>query len=526
MAETASLSSAVRWSFVMDGGRQAITTLTTLVLAALLGPEAFGLIAMALVYVSLLELLLKQGMGAAIVQREELRRSHLDTAFWLVVAAAAVLTAVGVILSGPWAAANRTPELRPVVIALTALVPLHALMVVQEAVLRRGMRFRLLALRSNASVLVGGVVGIALAVSGAGVWALVAQQLTAGAVGVLVLWTVSSWRPRPTFSRQAASDLLRFSSGSLLGSLGVFVVNRADALLIGLFFGPAVVGLYRLASRLIEAVVGATVSALMSVSLPELSRVQRDPARFTEGVLRFTWMSAVLTLPVLGALAGASDAVLRLIGVEWAPAAPALRLLCIAGAVRALFAFTGPMLQALGRPFEQAAIAWLVGLLGSLGFVVAGVLVRGASTTSQLRGLALSQALLYGLVFGAICLWLLRRRAGVHPVAVFSVTAPAGLAGVLGFSVAFLLWQLPSVRALSPLAAVSAVCLPAAGSSLGVLMTVDRRARSIVVTSTGRLRAWRKHAVAPSAEATDGRAGHDPLARDADGAADTRPHRL
>lgn len=475
-----SLGSAMRWSYVMDGGRQAITSVITLVLAALLGPEAFGVIAMALVYLALLELVLKQGMGAAVVQREDLRGAHLDTAFWIVMGTALALTGVSAGLSGWWAGVNRTPELQPVILGLTAMIPLQGLTVVQEALLRRRFRFRSLALRTNVSVLCGGALGVGLALAGFGVWALVAQQVGTVLVATAVLWAVSGWRPGMRVSAGAARELLGFSTGSFLGSLGVFLINRSDALLIGLFFGPVVVGLYRLASRLIEAVVGITVSALMSVSLPELSRAQHDPVRFKRGVLRLTWISAALTLPPLGLLAGASEGVLGVVGQEWLPAAWALRLLCVAGAVRALFAFTGPMLQALGRPYEQAAVAWVTGLLSSGGFVVAGLLVRGMPLGSQLGGLALSQALLYGLVFAAICMVLVRHRAGVTLAEMSRAAAPALGAGLAATATGVVAWRTLGLAQLSPWPALLLAAAPAAVAGLALLGAADARFRAVV----------------------------------------------
>lgn len=472
-----SLGSAVRWAYVMDGGRQFFASLITFVLAALLGPEALGIIAMALVYMAFIELLLKQGMAAAVVQREDLQDTHLDTAFWLVMATALVLTAASAALSGWWAAVNRTPELQPVVLALTTMVPLQGLTVVQEALLRRQFRFRSLALRTNVSVIVGGLIGLGLALTGFGVWALVAQQVATALVAVVVLWAVSGWRPGTELSTGAARDLLGFSTGSFLGSLGVYFNTRADALLIGLLFGPVVVGLYRLASRMMESLGGVTVSALMSVSLPELSRAQNDPVRFKRAVLRLTWISAVLTVPAFGVLAGLSEPILGLLGQEWLPAVWALRLLCIAGAIRVVFTFTGPMLQALGRPYEQAVFAWVTALLASAGFLVAGFLVGGMGLRLQLGGLALSQALGYGPALGALCMVIMWRRAGVTLPEMVRVVWPALVAGVVAALVGVFTWRGLAVGDLPHWMALALAAVPTATAGLAVVAAGDRQFR-------------------------------------------------
>ena len=128
-----------------------MTTVLTFVLAGMLGPRAFGLIAMALVFVGFVEMLLQQGLMPAIVQRKELRAEHADTAFWCVCAAALVLTAVLAVAAPFWGALNGVPELTAVVWALAPLVPIQALVVVQEALLRRDLEFKSLALRGTSA---------------------------------------------------------------------------------------------------------------------------------------------------------------------------------------------------------------------------------------------------------------------------------------------------------------------------------------------------------------------------------------
>ncbi len=148
--------------------------------------------------------------------------------------------------------------------------------------MRRDLNMRPLAVRTNISVIFGGIVGVVFAFIFRNVWALVAQQLATSACDVLVLWWYSDWRPKFRFAWWAAKDLLSFSIGSSLASLGVFVNGRADVLITGLFFGGVAVGLYRFASRLVDTVVSVTVTSLQGASLPELSRYQDNPARFRE----------------------------------------------------------------------------------------------------------------------------------------------------------------------------------------------------------------------------------------------------
>ena len=258
---------ALKWSYVMDVGRQFTTLLVTFVLAGMLGPRAYGIVAIAATYIAFLQLLLAQGLQPAVIQRRDLRDEHKDTAFWMIMAAAVGLTLLTIPLSSWWADLNNTPELGPVVLALSLTLPIEGLRVVQEALMRRDLNMRPLAVRTNVSVIFGGVVGVVCAVVFRNVWALVAQQLATSACDVVCLWWYSDWRPHFRVTRWAAKDLLSFSVGSSIASLGVFVNTRADVLITGVFFGGVAVGLYRFASRLVDTVVSVTVTSTLSPDL-------------------------------------------------------------------------------------------------------------------------------------------------------------------------------------------------------------------------------------------------------------------
>lgn len=472
------LRRSVGWSYVMDGGRQILTAIITAILAMMLGPSAFGVVAMAVVYVLFIEMVLQQGLIAAIVQRPSLETQHVTSAFWMTLVASVVLMSVSLALSGWWADVNDTPQLSSVINWLSALIPLKGLTLVQEAILRRRMAFRSLALRTNGAELSGGVVGIACAFAGFGVWSLVAQQISRRIVEVAVLWSVSDWRPSLRFSRAHAVELLSFSSGSFLGSVAVFVNNRADALLIGLYLGPTAVGLYRFALRFVDLVVDGLVRSLVSVSLPELSRLQADRVAFSARLATLVHFGSALALPALGVLAATAPRLMAVIGPEWQPAARPLQILCVVGGVRTMTMFTGPMLQALGRPFLQASLAWVVAVISAATFVAAGMALQEAPIVVQVSGIALSRAVVYGGAVLGIVTWLLGRYGGVRARAFLGIVWPGlaagGAAVAAGAAVEVLALSLP------PLAAATLVGGTAATTAAVVLWVADQRVRQLV----------------------------------------------
>ena len=392
-----SFGRAVRWSYAMDGGRQVVTMLTTFVVAGLVGPSSYGLVALALVYVLFIETILRQGMVSAIVQRQKLTDDHVDSAFWLMLISSGVLMGVSLLLSGWWASVNDLPELRALICVLSVTLPLKGLVVVQEAVLRRTMDFRRLAIRTNIAMISGAAVGIASAVAGLGEWALIAQQVTDAVVGVAVLWAVADWRPHLSMSRRAVRDLLGFSVGSFLASIAVFIGNRADDILTGLFFGPVAIGLYRFAYRLVDTIVDGLSRSLQSVALPELSRLQDRKAEFADRMVSIVTVSGLLVVPVLAVVAVAGPSLLAVIGDNWTAASKALAVLCVVGSLRALNMLSAPMLQALGRPHLLAVYAWVSAVLSTLAFLAAGILLRGSPVADQVMWMALSRLAVYAI---------------------------------------------------------------------------------------------------------------------------------
>lgn len=424
-APTEKFSTAVGWSFAMNFGRLLATLGTTFLLASLLGPEAFGTVALALIYITLLQLIMQQGLVPAVIQRNPLTERHLDSAFWLTIGAASLLTVVGWVLSGWWATVNNTPDAAPVMQALSVLVLIKGLVAVQEAWLRRQLQFRSLALRTTAASICGAAVGVTWAIIDRSPWALVAQQITTDIVGCAVLWKVSSWRPRMRFWLSEARQLAGFAGKASVSSVGVFLNNRVDAALVGVYFGATAVGLYRLAARLVEAVLEFTVQPLQHVALPEFARYQIDPQRARERYRKLVLTSTTLAAPAIACVFAAAEPFLAVLGDEWSAAATPLQLLCIVGIVRAITMLNGSALQAAGRPGLQAKMTWTAAGLSCVSFVIVGQALTGRSVDAQVIGIAASRAVLYSLVLLPLGqLWFVARIFGLPLTAMLKLVGP------------------------------------------------------------------------------------------------------
>ncbi len=280
---------------------------------------------------------------------------------------------------------------------MSALLPTQGLILVQEAILRRDMSFRPLAVRNTIASVIGGLLGVVAAFLGLGVWALVIQQLGTALAKLGLLWSVTDWRPRFRFSTSHLRDLLSFSTGSFLTSIGVFVNNQADGLFVGMFFGPAAIGLYRFAQRMMTQVLALSLAgpSMVSVALPALSRFQSDRAEFTDELRRLVHVAVATSVPLFGILAAVADPLMQLLGDQWVPAVTAVQLLCVVGAVQALSSLVQPVLQGLGHPHRQAVLTWVLAAFSAGSFIAVGILLQGAELTRQVNLLAWSRAAVY-----------------------------------------------------------------------------------------------------------------------------------
>ncbi|MGH7359874.1 MAG: oligosaccharide flippase family protein, partial [Candidatus Rokuibacteriota bacterium] len=472
-----SLRRSLRWAVVMNWGQRGIGAGFTYVLAAILGPREFGLVVLGLAFVELAQVFVEQGISTAIVQRRKLEGDHLDSAFWLSLAWGLVLAGGTVALSGWWAAANDAPELRNVVVALSALLVIWALMTVQMSLLQREGRFKELAICWNIGALAGGVCGLALALAGAGVWAFVAQQIVMDAVALVAMWAAARWAPRARFSRAHARELLGFSVNVFAANLGGFATRRSDTLLMGLFFGPAAVGLYRIADRLVELVLELTMRPVGFLALPFFSRYQDDPASLRATVEKCLRLALLITMPALLVVAATSEYVLAVLGDEWLLAADVLALLCVVGIVKGLVFFTGPLLFALGKPFLRAVILWTLGVLSAAAVVGVGLALEDAAVVDQIDGMAASRALVFLAAVLPVNVAILVRFGGVR-LRTLASALPAVASGLGAFAVVAALGAAGVLDGLSPLPALVVAAGAASAVALAPVILFEPEARS------------------------------------------------
>lgn len=441
-----------------------------LVLARLLTPSEFGLVAMALVVTGFVIAFADLGLGAALVQRQTIDERDRSTVFWVGLGVGALLTLLGVALSGPLAAFYDEPAVRGLTAALSLSFFITALGATQRALLTRDLNFRTLELATIAGVYVGGATGVACALSGVGAWSLVAQQLAIPTVTSLVLWLTSAWRPHMTVSLASLRSLGGYGGNVLGARLTYAVQESALPLIIGRALGPGALGVFSIAYLIVLAPLGRLAIPVGEVLFPAFARLQGDRERMASMWIRALRVLAALCVPAMaGLIVVAPDVIPLVLGEQWVDAVPVVQILALVGLLQALSAWHGAILLGVGRArtlFRATSaflvvyvVAFVVGVQwGLLGTAVAyltasiGVEIVYLSLTTRALGVPFALPILAmgGIVRGTIAMVMVI--GGLRIALAETVLSDALIAVVLVAvgSVAYAIaitWQAPAVVA-------------------------------------------------------------------------------
>lgn len=377
------------WRFFDIAGAEVLSFGFMVLLARLLSPEDYGLVASAALFVVSCQTLLMRGIPDAIVQADVVSDALLDTAFWINLALGCVLSLVLVALARPSAELLGQPDLRNVLFGLAPLPPLCAAIGIYHAQLRRAMKFRKLAMRTHVAVLSGGAVGVALALSGAGYWSLVCLQLSSITANLLVIAFASGWRPRLRFDLNGARFLREFGSTVSAAALLDTLSHGGLAFIVGLRQPAAMVGMFFMARRVVFSLSMFTHWSVNELSLPVLSRVASDPEKHREAVYMCLKLASLITVPAFAGVAVFAERIVPLaFGAEWAESAGALQVLLLAGILQAIPSVASQVFNSVRQPYHTLQInivtsmltVLLVGLFAGHGIVAAatGVLIAYA----------------------------------------------------------------------------------------------------------------------------------------------------
>lgn len=382
--------SGLGWSGATQILGLALQFATSVLLARLLGPVEFGLVGAIVVFTGFATALVDLGLGASLIQKQAGTERHLYSAFWLNVAAGAVL-AVLVVASGPILASFfGDPRIAPLAMCMSATLVLGALNVVPNALLEKSLAFRSRFWIEAIAIGSSGSLAVALASAGAGAWSLVAQAVGLAAAKAIATWRLSRWRPRWVFDRAAILELLSFGRPLMAFNAIIYWSSNFDKVVVGRLIGTGDLGTYNLADRLMRIPLTGITGVTQAVMFPALSTLRDDTERVRRIYLRANRMIALVSFPAMLGLSVLADPVILFVfGSAWEPAAGILGVLCFAGLAQSVYNTASWIFLSQARPdilFRLGVYTTAIRIAGALVGMRWGVL--GIATAYVLGGYA------------------------------------------------------------------------------------------------------------------------------------------
>lgn len=344
------------WASVGTGGQAIIQLGVLVVLARLLTPKDFGLVAAAQVIVAFATIFTQLGVGPAIVQRAKLEMRHLRVAFTLSCLLGLAFTVLIALSAGPISRFFRMPDLVPVIQIMSGAFLLKGLSVVPESLLRRELQFRRLAAIEILALGFGfGAAGIGLAWAGYGVWSLIIAYMAQYALTSLILLMVQPHPKTPFFERSALKELLTYGGGFTLGRIGNYLAGQGDNLMVGRVLGADALGVYGRAYQLMVAPVILLGQVLDSVLFPAMARVQNQPEKLGRTYRRGVSLIASITLPLTAVLLIAAPEIIEvLLGPGWEQVILPFQILAAGTLFRTSYKMSDSLSRATGAVYRRA----------------------------------------------------------------------------------------------------------------------------------------------------------------------------
>lgn len=339
------------WSIIQSWGGKLVAFGLSILLARLLSPEEFGIASAAALVLMLIPMVAEFGFGDAILQRQNLKSRDINLPFYFSIGIVTILVLVVTLMSGDISAWLGKPELAFYVTMIAGTMIINTLTQFQEAVYKRKLAFRTLALRTLNANLLGGATAVVCAGAGFGIWSFVAQAYVASLIGLLWLWWRPQWKPGLELNPLAFRQMLRFGLPIVGQRLVDFAGSRFLDLLIVSQLGLALYGVYIVGSKLYLTMMELLQGALYSVSLTVLSTIASDRERTANIYLKTIGLSSAFVSPVFVMVSVLSPEICHvLFGEKWQGVDDVAMVLLLLGAIQCVQYMNAAFLGARGRP--------------------------------------------------------------------------------------------------------------------------------------------------------------------------------
>ena len=318
------------WRFAERCGAQLVSFVVSIVLARILAPEDYGTIALVTVFTAILQVFVDSGLGTALIQKKDADDLDFSSVFYFNFAMCLVLYS-GMFIAAPYIAIfYEDMTLTPVIRVLSLTIVISGVKGIQQAYVSRNMLFKRFFFSTIGGTIFSAFLGIGLAFSGCGVWALVAQQLSNTMIDTLILWITVKWKPKKEFSWKRLRTLFSYGWKLLVSSLLDTVYNNLRNLIIGKMYSSADLAYYNQGDKFPKIIVTNINTSIDSVLLPTMSNEQDDRNRIKSMTRRAIKTSTYVMAPLMMGLAFCAESIVKIVLTDkWLPCVPFLRLFCI-----------------------------------------------------------------------------------------------------------------------------------------------------------------------------------------------------
>lgn len=383
--------SSLLWKFAERTGAQAITFVLSIILARLLSPSDYGVIAILLVFITIADVFVNAGFGSALIQKKDADDLDFSSVFYFSIIFSVFVYLV-VFLAAPFVANfYNMPILQSTLQVLALRIPVAAINSVQQAYVSRNMQFKKFFYSTLSGTAASAVVGIAMAYNGYGIWSLVGQYLSNAIVNTIVLFSVINWRPQLMFSLQRLKSLFSYGWKLLLSGLLDTGYQSLNSLLIGKFYTPADLAFFDTGKKFPMVIVTNINSSISSVLFPALASEQDEPERVKAHTRKAIQISSYIMWPMMLGMAACADSIVSLVLTDkWLPAVPYLQIACITYGLWPIHTANLQAINAMGRSDIFLKLEFIKKIIG---FSILAV-------TSQYGVLAIALGGIFGGIIG------------------------------------------------------------------------------------------------------------------------------
>jgi len=338
------------WVAIERFGQQILQSVIFIILARLLSPDDFGLVAMLMIFFAVGQTFVDSGMGQALIRKEEITDQDRSTVFWFNLLLSVLFYGL-IYIAAPYIADfYERPELIDLTRVMGLAILFFGIAIIQRSEMTQQLEFKKQAYAQIPAMFVAGTVSIVMAYKGFGVWALATQYLLVAFCSSVILWVLQPSVIRFRFSKDSFNELFGFGYKLLISGFINTIYQHIYKLVIGKYFVASTLGFYTQAKKLQDLASKNLVGIIQKVTYPLLSKAGKEPERLKRGYRQVIQLSSFLIFPgMLLLILLAKPIIIFVLGPQWEPSVPFLQIVCLSGILYHLHAINLNILKVLGR---------------------------------------------------------------------------------------------------------------------------------------------------------------------------------